>query len=73
MGGGRVKDGEPNKTQTSEMDTEIEITGTINRVRYDKTAIGPYEHRLLTNILQYKHTSPHWQAHTHSAHLTDTY
>ena len=39
---GWVVDGEPNKTQTSQMDPKI--TGTIDRDKYNRTVIGPYDH-----------------------------
>ena len=48
MGGGQVQDGEPNKTQTSQMD--LETTGTIVRDKYDKIVIGSYEHGVLTPL-----------------------
>ena len=42
MGGGQVKDGEPNKRKWT-----AEITRTIDTDEYDKTGVGPYEHAVL--------------------------
>ena len=49
MGGGQVKDGEPNKTQTLQMDSKDtpKITGTIDSDKYNGTVIGPYDHEPL--------------------------
>ena len=45
MGGGQIKDGEPNKTQTSQWTPEI--TGKIDRDKYDRTVMGPYDRKSL--------------------------
>ena len=51
MGGGQVKDCEPNKPKRTP-----EITGTIDRDKYNRTVINPYEHGVLTSIVCHRPT-----------------
>ena len=48
IGGGQVKDGEPNKPKHRKWTPEI--TGMIDRDKYDKTVMGPYEHGPLHQV-----------------------
>ena len=48
MGGGQVKDGEPNKPKHRKWTPEI--TGTIDRDKYDETVIDPYDNGVLTSL-----------------------
>ena len=48
MGGGQVKDGEPNKTKHRKWTPEI--TGTIDRDKYNRNVIDPYDHEPLQGV-----------------------
>ena len=58
MGGGQVKDGELNQLKPKHRKWTPEITGTIDRDKYNRTVIGPYDHEPLHWVKSYSGFEP---------------